>query len=798
VNTPWRYMEEGVEVATTLRWTFLILVLLALVGCFQPPRPSPVERTEPGGLARTPGPASVEYWRDVKPILDRRCVVCHSCYDAPCQLNLSAFEGAGRGAHKKKVYDTARLLLAEPTRLFDDAGSVAEWRQKGFFPVLSEPAQPAGDTRQAGVMARMLALKREHPLPAVAPLPETFDFSLDRKQQCPTEAQFNHFAGKYPLWGMPYGLPGLTDREDDTLMRWIGDGAPFREPDLLPPSYGERIREWEEFFNDGSPKRQLMSRYLYEHLYLASLYFDDLSPRQFFRLVRSRSAPGQPIDLIATRRPYSDPGSDRVYYRLQAARTSVLAKTHIPYALSPARRQRYTELFLNAEYAVRTLPAYDEAVASNPFLAFRDLPVLSRYRFLLDDANAFVMMFIKGPVCHGQVALDVIDDRFWIFFIDPDSPLLEDNGEFLARESKHLWLPSEGKASRLGLASWVKYSRLQKDFLKAKQTYLEEHRAKVETAQLQFLWDGNGRNKNAALTVFRHGDSASVVQGLVGSNPKTSILLSYQLLERIYYLLVAGFDVYGYMGHQLDTRLYMDFLRMEGEFNFLTLLPKRIREKERDFWYRDAHKSVKEYVYGNRIHYDYESGIEYRTDDPKAELFALLRQRLARVLKTDYDISGEADPVTRQSLEALSTFRGRMLAWLPEVAFLSVTDTAGADIRDDHVYTLIHDAGYSNISALLNQESGRLPDEDGLTVTRGFVGDYPNAFFRVERSSLPGFVAGIRGLTSEQDYRTLVERFGVRRTSPDFWRYSDQLHRAYQASTPLEAGLLDYNRLENR
>ncbi|MDF0674544.1 MAG: fatty acid cis/trans isomerase [Nitrospira sp.] len=37
---------------------------------------------------------------------------------------------------------------------------------------------------------------------------------------------------------------------------------------------------------------------------------------------------------------------------------------------------------------------------------------------------------------------------------------------------------------------------------------------------------------------------------------------------------------------------------MEGEFNFLMLLPGKERERERDFWYRDAHQSVKDYVYG--------------------------------------------------------------------------------------------------------------------------------------------------------------------------------------------------------
>jgi hypothetical protein len=61
-----------------------------------------------------------------------------------------------------------------------------------------------------------------------------------------------------------------------------------------------------------------------------------------------------------------------------------------------------------------------------------------------------------------------------------------------------------------------------------------------------------------------------------------------RLLERIYYLLVAGFDVYGSLGHQLNTRLYMDFLRMEGESNFLSLLPVASRKPIVDFWYRGA------------------------------------------------------------------------------------------------------------------------------------------------------------------------------------------------------------------
>ena len=33
-------------------------------------------------------PLGISYVRQVQPILERRCVVSHACYDAPCQLKL--------------------------------------------------------------------------------------------------------------------------------------------------------------------------------------------------------------------------------------------------------------------------------------------------------------------------------------------------------------------------------------------------------------------------------------------------------------------------------------------------------------------------------------------------------------------------------------------------------------------------------------------------------------------------------------------------------------------------------------
>src|SRR5882672_4179967 len=67
-----------------------------------------------------PAPDPGDTWQSAKRVFDRRCVLCHACSDAPCQLNLASFEGIARGENRANVY-AARLRAAEPTRLFSDA-----------------------------------------------------------------------------------------------------------------------------------------------------------------------------------------------------------------------------------------------------------------------------------------------------------------------------------------------------------------------------------------------------------------------------------------------------------------------------------------------------------------------------------------------------------------------------------------------------------------------------------------------------------------------------------------------------
>jgi hypothetical protein len=775
-----------------------ILILALLTGCTMIATQQLNERYGEPDPARYDVPLEpqdgMSYRDDIQPIFNRRCAVCHACYDAQCQLKLTAWEGVARGASKQKVYDSTRLLDAKPTRLFIDAQTASEWRKDDFFPVLNERDPTTTANKYGSVLFRMLELKHQHPLPDVAVLPESFDFSLNRDQQCASIAEFDRFESDYPLWGMPYGMPELSENEHATLVRWLDQGAPYEGPAPLPPAVTQQVSEWEQFLNAESLKARLTSRYLYEHLFLTHLYFDTDAEHHYFRLIRSTTPPGQPAREIATRRPYDDPGVDRVYYRLTPERETIVAKTHMPYALGKARMALWRKLFITADYQVDELPSYAVDVAANPFVAFRALPVQSRYRFMLDQAQITIMGFIKGPVCRGQMALDVIEDQFWVFFVEPGVFNNDADAEFLARESENLSLPAQAGSNSLILETWLEYSHREDKYLKAKSEYLQRKFSTPARVTLNDIWDGDGSNPNAALTVFRNFNSASVVQGLVGEPPKTAWLIGYPLLERLHYLLVSGFDIYGNVGHQLNSRLYMDFLRMEGEFNFIALLPKSKRDQVRDYWYRGASKSVKDYLYGSKAWFNQESGIDYHTSDPQRELYALLRARLLPVLNDQFSLHRVKDAVLRKDLQTLAEVHGRSLSFMPEVGFLRLD---GANGKSSY-FTALRNTGHSNVTHLADTKSELLPDENTLTVVPGFIGAYPNALYVMTREQLPEFTATVRTLTSESDYRALADHFAIRRTNKQFWKYSDALQDANADLEPVASGLFDYNRFENR
>ena len=757
---------------------------------------------DPARLDRPAAPVAgaPTYQHDVKPILDRRCVVCHGCYDAPCQLKLGSWEGIARGTSKSNVYDRLRLNDAEPTRLGVDAMWASEWRTRGFSPVLNDRDRSSENDLAGSVLWRALALKEAHPLPADPVLDSAhYDFSLDRANACPRLDEYEVYAKQQPEAGMPYGLPGLTGAQRQVIASWLKAGAPAEAPAPLPAAVERQRNEWEHFLNGGSLREQLVARYVYEHLFLGHLVFEGDGGHHYLKLVRSRTAPGKPVEIIPTRRPYDDPGVSRVWYRLVPETETVLAKTHMPYVLSPARMARWRQWFLAGTDGVTELPDYQAENASNPFRTYHQLPMQARYRFLLDDAGYFIMNFIKGPVCRGPIALDVIRDRFWVFFVDPAVGADDDAAQVVAREGEVMKLPA-AQGTDASLLAWRSIAKAEDRLLAMKTQALQARFGGAQRITMDFIWQGDGHNPNAALTIFRHFDSASVVRGLVGEPPRTAWVVGYPLFERIYYLLVAGYDVYGNTAHQLQTRLAMDFLRMEGEANFLMMLPQAARLPTRDEWYRGVSDEVKQRILGGPYRFDAETGIPFPPKaDPKLHLYGLMQRRLAPVLDHRFDLDARQvpDAAERAGLQQLAAVKGESLRWLSEVMLLRVDPPAGSKAAPRY-YSVLRNTAHRNVSTLVLEKLMLEPREDNLTVVSGFIGAYPNAMLHARADELPALASGAAGLRSEADYRAWADRWAVRRTNPQFWDYSDQLMDAYQQWDRLDAGLIDWSRLENR
>ena len=754
---------------------------------------------------------AISYHQEIKPLLDTRCVACHACYDAPCQLKLGSTAGVDRGATKQLVYDGGRSTAASPTRLFIDASNTEEWRTKEFYPVLNERIETAQAALNNSLLAKLIELKRSNPLPEIGKLVDSFDISLDREQECPTVAEFSEYKQKHPDWGMPYAMPGLSLKQEYTLMSWLQQGAKFDAPPALSAEGIKSVAQWEEFFNRPSLKQQLVSRYIYEHLFVGNIHFKGHSETEFYRLVRSETPSPQPVKEIATILPYDDPKLSQFYYRLRSVEETIVEKTHSVYELSADKMRRYDELFFQPDYRVSKLPSYQVEVAANPMIAFADIPYQMRYQFLLDDAQFFVSGFIKGPVCRGQMALGAIRDRFWVAFLNPwgntrkRAKVADPFNAFITQQAANLSLPGVA-GNKLGFWGFKKYDVLAEQYLKNKDEMANQVITQFGSLQMEDIWDGGGVNKNAALTVFRHFDSATVVTGLVGDTPLTAWLVDYPIFERIHYLLVAGFDIYSSINHQLAARKYMDVFRIDGENNFLRFMPNDQRNKIHDSWYKGITGKLISYVNTPYYSAGFETGVHYQTTDYKNEFFDQLRKRLGKAAG-DKDILNQCEQEACRSksiaslqqdvdmqIQQLVQLKGRELDLLPEMALLRIRTAKG---KQDLVYTLLLNKSLKNVSVFIAEDARRERDLDTLTVVPGFLGSYPNFFFDVQQAELPEFISAIQQARSTDEIDAFYKQFGIRRTNPEIWAHVDWFNAQHKEYRGINAGLFDLNRYHN-
>ena len=776
-----------------------LFVLLFISACSAPHVPPvKVEKTT----------KKIGYLQDVKPIMDKRCVVCHSCYNSPCQAKYSSFEGIDRGASKIAVYDASRLKAIEPTRLFVDANSTEAWREKGFFTLTH--SDESNTTVDDSIMMHFLHDKKLHPEIIGEYDPEHDTLSCPRDKE-----ELEEYLDDKPYHGMPYGLPKLSDKEYITISQWLAQGAkgptPKEQKALTSPSLNaaKEIKKFEEFFNNRDAKHQVSARYLYEHLYLAHIYFPS-AKGEYFKLIRSSTPAPQKPEIIATTRVFDAPNAAKFYYRLQKYHATIVHKTHMTFQFDDAVLARFKELFIKPEWdEAPHVMSYDPKESTNPIIEFAQIPVRSRYQFLLDNSHYIIMNFIRGPVCRGQIALNVIHDHFWVMFKDPAYDLGVLDPQFLKDEAENLTLPIEDVNNPILDVFSDTY----------RKKYAHYYRDKRKMMKAEFpngvgydsIWRGDKPADAPLLTIYRHFDSASVSKGVIGEEPRTMWVIDYAQFERIYYTLVAGYDVFGNVSHQANIRRYMDYLRLEGELNFLDYMPQEQRIDMFSSWYiGDNSFKAKDKALIENIG----DVIKYKTIYPESEFIEHVVKR--HILKTtdihfdtlNYKKACDAPIVMPKEFKTMKDYMQAMR---------SITRSGNNFVRfvTDHKANLIFvrvampDGSYrvkylvinrwhDNVSSMFFEEGTLNPKKDTMDILDESIGSYPNAFALIDFKDLGDFLALMKNYDGSELQSNRLKKYFISRSDNRFWNVYDWFQNHYDKKEPVRAGLYDLNRYSSK
>jgi hypothetical protein len=748
--------------------------------------------------------SSLSYLKDIHPILEKRCAVCHSCYNAPCQLKMEAFEGIDRGGSKKAVYMATRLRAQDPTRLFIDANTTEQWRAKDFFSVTNESNQ--------SILQGMLDLKKLHPDARGSYYAESEDITCVNNQD-----ELESYRKKHPNWGMPYGFPPLKKDEYEAMSRWLAQGAkgPTQKEQLLliiPSSNAAKnIRKWESFLNQNDPKHQVTSRYLYEHFFLAHIRFGTNSGREFFEIVRSSTPSGEPINILPTVRPYDDPKCEHVYYRFRKIHATITHKTHMVVMLDDERLARYNDLFIAPKWIEAPhILSYDSTLSANPLIAYAQIPAESRYKFLLDNSQYIVDTFIRGPVCKGQLALNVIEDHFWVMFMDPKYDLGVKYPEFYREQQENLTIPNEaGSDMRVWNVFTNKYINHYEDYYAAKTVLYDKYYPKG--LPLESIWRGERPVDVPILTVYRHFDSASVHRGVKGEYPKTAWVMDYAQFERTYYALAAGFDVFGNISHQTNIRRFMDSIREDGELNFTHYLPRNARYAFISSWYLNDRIDPK---YFERFQGTFDTPIEYKSSDPKRELIEkVVEKHILPSTNISFDTfnyfrANEEFPkmptVFKSKADYMQGFRALTA---PGTGFIRKVNEFGVDVlyirirntpQGNRFVSMVINRWHNSVNTIFKESSQLDPSKDTIDFFADSIASYPNYFIDVDFSQLPDLFDMLQNYDGSEPYKAKLNKYGINRTNENFWEVFDAFQENFNKSEPIESGLYDLNRYYNK
>ena len=458
------------------------------------------------------------------------------------------------------------------------------------------------------------------------------------------------------------------------------------------------------------------------------------------------------------------------------------------------------------------IPKYHHLKGSNPFIVFKQVPAEARYRFMIENAVYIWQTILRGSSCRASKAINVIPDRFIHTFLDPKSDLSVTDPDFLPAMAKDLKLPalSEGSMFHRGYGY---YKRAQKRYTKKREKW---YRKKYPNGfAIKDIWDGNGKNKNAIVSVIRSNEGGEAYPGIVGGIPRKTGILDYPIFERLYYNLTVNWDVWGSTYAIVKTRLYTDNIRVEGEDAYLSVMPKKIRNKMRKSWYQGFTARLKQIVRNPFREKKWGNSINYQSNDPHTEFWKkVVRERMHGIYKWNSDPLNNlnlqinapkfATEMTskrevNRALKKLSYRRGTFASSLPEISFLRVKRKN----KKDFVYTIFRDTWHDNVSHIFFESKAMKHWKDTVHFSEGITNPYPNFFFEVDIKDFPNFVRDLHQIkkngkskaffwvNNHPTFRKFVDNYGIRKGDPRLWDSLDWFTKRLFRDDPVGAGQID-------
>lgn len=737
------------------------------------------------------------YLNRVQPILDKRCTVCHSCFEAPCQQRLTSADNLLRGATAHPT-NGGNVFAAPRTDLMLTR---KQQRDGGFFSV----TEGSSDSILVNLL---IAGNNKTDLP-----PEKYvDIDKGETRQCiATTEKFKALdeRAKKKL-GMPYYMAPLPPDEFETLLIWASNGAQTPSSQtmhkLAQPRTPQVIVEWEAFFNDRSWKARWTSRYLYEHLFTAHFYFVQ-SPGEFYELVRSKTAAPNEIDEIATERAFEMPSGlvNSFHYRLRKLQSTVVHKQHFVYKIGNDTMEELKQLFWRSKWNATAESAPFSYEDRNPFVAFEPIPGNARYRWMLKNAKMLLDMDMRSENCHGNGAAGPLRDNFLFLFVRPESDVSVRYPEFFKEANPHLAMANTGVSNTLMnfqfKSNQEKYSRVK---------YRHQLGLLPNGFSFDDIWDGEDGTQMPFFTIMRHEKTVSVHNGPWGPRPRVSLLFDYVSFERLYYNCVGLTTLFDNVTDKLGTVLYLRDVGREAEEQLLSLIPDNLRAKVRAEWVQGEGREHMFDVSKFSLKFNVENlkdrhpGYVVDPNDPYASMmdYLLLRSGVftAEVVGTHYyPTSQDTDQyaLLKDASQAMSKEvvkgEGNRVTHFPNVSYIVVRGTGGTNY-----YTMIANRFYEYVNYLpipppKGRNPGRLPVKDWMTIFPEITVNYPGKIYVVDESNLLQFIERMKSVKNPTQYATFDRVYGLQKMSSQFWQVIDEVQEHFIKTDIIHNGALDLN-----